>query len=253
MKKPALLVLLLVLGAREALPQASVPFVSRLRARAGQVQRAAVLADGPRFHRFLPDLPAHPGNQRGQLPGRRRRSARWERRSPHSRTFPPLPAPISTPCCWTTGSSPACSSPFATRPPRRSRWPAWRRSGALAARITGLTAEVAGDAVRLRFQSSRGDRELLLFRGLQAMRSGEDLTSSPLSLEAGTNRYEDFPIPGTGLLLRVGGRRPVPARQAGAHRGAELHPPAGSSAARRRPGGIAARGAGGGFAPGDPG
>ena len=68
--------------------------------------------------------------------------------------------------------------------------------GAQAARITGLIAEVAGDAVRLSFQSSRGDRELLLFRGLQAMRSGEDLTSSPLSLEAGTNRYEDFPIPG---------------------------------------------------------
>jgi len=75
----------------------------------------------------------------------------------------------------------------------------------LAARITGLQAQRAADSVMVSFKSSKADRELLLFRSTSPMRAPEDLLSatSPVALEAGTTRYQDYPIPGVRYYYAV--------------------------------------------------
>ena len=195
MKKPALLVLLLVLGAREALPQASAPFVSRLRAIAGQASVQLSWRTVPgfngsyRIYRHTREIDEASFPEASQVGAVASAVSAFE-------DFPPAPGSYFYAVLLDDGKISRLFVDFRNKtsvPVQLAGAPA---EGTQAARITGLVAEVAGDAVRLRFQSSRGDRELLLFRGLEAMRSGEQLTSSPLSLEAGTNRYEDFPIPG---------------------------------------------------------
>jgi TolA-binding protein len=75
----------------------------------------------------------------------------------------------------------------------------------LAARITALKAVVADDSVRLRFQASKADRELLLFRSTGPMRKPEDLLKAapPVGLNPGTTSYVDYPIPGLDYYYAV--------------------------------------------------
>ena len=194
MKKPALLALLLVLGAWDAPAQASAPFVSRLQAKAGQssVQLSWRTVPGfagtHRIYRHTLEIDAATFPQAVQVGTVGAAAGAFE-------DFPAAGSYYYA-VLLDDGQLSLMFVPFRnkTSSPVQVASAAPERGGATL--ITGLAAEVSGDAVRLSFQSSRGDRELLLFRALQPMRSGEDLTSSPLPLEAGRRDYEDFPIPG---------------------------------------------------------
>jgi len=71
--------------------------------------------------------------------------------------------------------------------------------------ITALSAGVSEDSVRLSFKASRVNRELLLFRSTTPMRSYEDLLAAPtrVSLNAGSTGYVDYPFPGLGYYYTV--------------------------------------------------
>jgi hypothetical protein len=195
MKKPALLALLLVLGAREALPQSAAPFVSRLQATAAEssVQLSWRTVPGfsgsYRIYRHTVEI------NEASFPAAVEIGSVGAAVSAYE-DFPPAPGSYFYAVLLDDGKLPRLFVPFRNKTSTPAKVGSTAPEREKAARITGLTAEVAGDAVRLRFQSSRGDRELLLFRSLQPMRSGEDLASSPFSLRAGTSRYEDYPIPG---------------------------------------------------------
>jgi TolA-binding protein len=200
MKKPALLALLLlvfqVLGAREALPQsAAAPFVSRLRAAAGQSsvqlswRTVPGFAGSYRIYRHTREIDEASFPAAVQIGTVGPEVGTYE-------DFPPAPGSYYYAVLMDDGKLSPLFVPF-----RNKTSTAVEVAGAAperdrAARITGLSAEPIGDAVRLHFQSSRSDRELLLFRSLQPMRSGADLNSSPFPLKAGTTRYDDYPIPG---------------------------------------------------------
>jgi TolA-binding protein len=194
MKKPALLALLLVLGAWEALAQASAPFVSRLQAKAGQssVQLSWRTVPGftgtQRIYRHTREIDAASFPQAVQVGTVGAAAGAYE-------DFPPAGSYYYA-VLLDDGKLSLLFVPFRNKTSSPVEVASAAPEGSGAARITGLAAEVSGDAVRLSFQSSRGDRELLLFRALQPMSSGENLTSSPLPLEAGRRDYEDFPIPG---------------------------------------------------------
>lgn len=85
------------------------------------------------------------------------------------------------------------------------RPPAAAPAGDQAAEVSELTAVPAGESVHLSFQSSRGDRELLLFRSAYPMRSAEDLlaASAPATLKAGARTAVDYPVPGIGYYYAV--------------------------------------------------
>jgi hypothetical protein len=196
MKKAAAL-LLLVLGAREALPQASVPFVSRLQARAGEA--SIVLSWRPvlgftgsyRIYRHTQEI------NEASFPAAVEIGSVGAAVSGYE-DFPPAPGAYFYAVLLDDGKLSRLFVPFRnqTSAPVQIANVAPERD--LAVRITGLTAEVVEDSVRLRFQASRPDRELLLFRSLQPMRTSEDLlaASSAVSLAAGTRGYQDYPIPG---------------------------------------------------------
>ncbi len=248
MKKPALLALLLVLGVWDAPAQASAPFVSRLQAKAGQssVQLSWRTVPGfagtHRIYRHTLEIDAATFPQAVQVGTVGAAAGAFE-------DFPPAAGSYYYAVLLDDGQLSLLFVPFRNKTSSPVQVASAAPERGEATLITGLSAEVSGDAVRLSFQSSRGDRELLLFRALQPMRSGEDLTSSPLPLGAGRRDLRGFPDSGTGLLLRSGGRRAVQARQAGARRRPELHASARAGAAGRRPGGVAARGDGGGPVP----
>ncbi len=197
MKKTALLALLplLILCAREALPQGAAPFVSRLRAAAGQssVQLSWRTVPGfagtYRIYRHTKEI------DETSLPGAVQIGAVGAEVSAYE-DFPPAPGSYYYAVLMDDGKLSALLVPFRNKTSIPAKVGASAPEGERAARITGLAAELVGDAVRLRFQSSRSDRDLLLFRSLQPMRSGADLNTSPLSLKAGTTRYDDYPIPG---------------------------------------------------------
>jgi TolA-binding protein len=194
MKKPALLALLLVLGAWEAPAQAPAPFVSRLQAKTGQssVQLSWRTVPGftgtYRIYRHTLEIDAATFPQAVQVGSVGAAAGTYE-------DFPAAGSYYYA-VLLDDGKLSLLFVPFRNKTSSPVQVASAAPERGEAARITGLAAEVSGDAVRLGFQSSRGDRELLLFRSLQPMRSGEDLTSTPLPLEAGRRDFEDFPIPG---------------------------------------------------------
>ncbi len=197
MKKTALLALLplLVLCAREALPQSAAPFVSRLRAAAGQssVQLSWRTVPGfagtYRIYRHTKEIDEVSFPSAVQVASVGAEVSAYE-------DFPPAPGSYYYAVLMDDGKLSVLLVPFRNRTSSAVQLASTAPEPERAARITGLAAELSGDAVRLRFQSSRSDRDLLLFRSLQPMRSGADLNLSPFSLEAGTTRYDDYPIPG---------------------------------------------------------
>ncbi|WP_319562232.1 hypothetical protein [Marispirochaeta sp.] len=68
----------------------------------------------------------------------------------------------------------------------------------LSANITGLTAEVRGDGVQLRFEADRKDRILSIYRHTDPIADVDDLlrASSIDMIESDQSVYTDYPIPG---------------------------------------------------------
>ncbi len=68
----------------------------------------------------------------------------------------------------------------------------------LASEIRGLDARVAAAAVNLSFRSSRPQRELLLFRSTEPIRTPDDLLAAvaPTVLPEGATSWTDNPVPG---------------------------------------------------------
>lgn len=66
------------------------------------------------------------------------------------------------------------------------------------AKITDIRAVVTDDSVRVDFETSNPEAELLLFRSSYPMANTEDLLEAfaPIQLEAGTMSFIDYPIPG---------------------------------------------------------
>jgi TolA-binding protein len=195
MRRPALLALLLVLGAREALPQSAAPFVSRLRATSAQAGVQLSWRTVPGFtgsyriyrHTREIDESSFPAAvEVGSVAGS---VSAYE-------DFPPAPGSYFYAVLLDDGKLSRMFIPFRNKTSSPVEVASVATVRERAASITGLNAELYGDAVRLRFQSSRADRELLLFRSLQPLRSGDELNSPPLALPAGTSRYDDYPIPG---------------------------------------------------------
>ncbi len=75
----------------------------------------------------------------------------------------------------------------------------------LSTEIRGLSAQVDGDSVILRFQSSRPARELLVFRSTAPMRTPDDLLTAvaPFTLPAGSSGGTDTPVPGVDYYYAV--------------------------------------------------
>jgi hypothetical protein len=74
-----------------------------------------------------------------------------------------------------------------------------------ATEITALAARIESDGIALSYRSSRSDREMLLFRSTEPVRTSDGLlaASPPLSLPAGTTRYTDFPVPGVDYYYTI--------------------------------------------------
>jgi len=197
MRKAALLLLLAVLGAREARPEVSAPFVSRLKAQAGQASITLSWRPVPgfegsyRIYRHTREIDEASFPAAVQVAAVGPGVASYE-------DFPPGREAYFYAVLLDDGKLSPLFSPFRNKTSAPAQIADVAPEPDLAARISGLTAEVVEDAVRLRFQASRGDRELLLFRSLYPMRSGEDLlaASSPVALDPGARGYEDYPIPG---------------------------------------------------------
>ncbi len=197
MRKAALLLLLAVLGAREARPEVSAPFVSRLKAQAGQASITLSWRPVPgfegsyRIYRHTREIDEASFPAAVQVAAVGPGVASYE-------DFPPGREAYFYAVLLDDGKLSPLFIPFRNKTSAPAQIADVAPEPDLAARISGLTAEVVEDAVRLRFQSSRGDRELLLFRSLYPMRSGEDLlaASSPVALDPGARGYEDYPIPG---------------------------------------------------------
>ena len=197
MRKAALLLLLAVLGAREARSEVSASFVSRLKAQAGQASITLSWRPVPgfegsyRIYRHTREIDEASFPAAVQVAAVGPGVASYE-------DFPPGREAYFYAVLLDDGKLSPLFIPFRNKTSAPAQIAAVAPEPDLAARISGLTAEVVEDAIRLRFQSSRGDRELLLFRSLYPMRSGEDLlaASSPVALDPGTRGYEDSPIPG---------------------------------------------------------
>jgi len=197
MRKAALLLLLAVLGAREARSEVSASFVSRLKAQAGQASitlswRPVLGFEGSyRIYRHTREIDEASFPAAVQVAAVGPGVASYE-------DLPPGREAYFYAVLLDDGKLSPSFIPFRNKTATPAQIANVAPEPDLAARISGLTAEVVEDAIRLRFQSSRGDRELLLFRSLYPMRSGEDLlaASSPVALDPGTRGYEDSPIPG---------------------------------------------------------
>jgi hypothetical protein len=98
----------------------------------------------------------------------------------------------------------------------------------LAAHISGIRATAAGDSITVQFQSSRSDRELLLFRSELPLAEAADLLQafSPAVLPAGSTRYLDYPLPGEECYYAVvdAGLFKIGKSQVTAGQNATLHP-----------------------------
>lgn len=197
MRKAALLLLLAVLGAREARSEVSASFVSRLKAQAGQASITLSWRPVPgfegsyRIYRHTREIDEASFPAAVQVAAVGPGVASYE-------DLPPGREAYFYAVLLDDGKLSPSFIPFRNKTSTPAQIANVAPEPDLAARISGLTAEVVEDAIRLRFQSSRGDRELLLFRSLYPMRSGEDLlaASSPVALDPGTRGYEDSPIPG---------------------------------------------------------
>ena len=197
MRKAALLLLLAVLGAREARSEVSASFVSRLKAQAGQASITLSWRPVPgfegsyRIYRHTREIDEASFPAAVQVAAVGPGVASYE-------DLPPGREAYFYAVLLDDGKLSPAFIPFRNKTATPAQIANVAPEPDLAARISGLTAEVVEDAIRLRFQSSRGDRELLLFRSLYPMRSGEDLlaASSPVALDPGTRGYEDSPIPG---------------------------------------------------------
>jgi len=197
MRKAALLLLLAVLGAREARSEVSASFVSRLKAQAGQASITLSWRPVPgfegsyRIYRHTREIDEASFPAAVQVAAVGPGVASYE-------DLPPGREAYFYAVLLDDGKLSPAFIPFRNKTSTPAQIANVAPEPDLAARISGLTAEVVEDAIRLRFQSSRGDRELLLFRSLYPMRSGEDLlaASSPVALDPGTRGYEDSPIPG---------------------------------------------------------
>jgi len=75
----------------------------------------------------------------------------------------------------------------------------------LAASVTNIIAVVQGEAIIVNFESSKPERQLLLFRSTLPVRSSEDLlrASSPVILNRNSSQYRDLPIPGVDYYYTV--------------------------------------------------
>lgn len=75
----------------------------------------------------------------------------------------------------------------------------------LAASVTNITAVVQGETIIVNFESSKPERQLLLFRSTLPVRSSEDLlrASSPVTLNRNSSHYRDLPIPGVDYYYTV--------------------------------------------------
>lgn len=75
----------------------------------------------------------------------------------------------------------------------------------LAASIKNITTVVHGDSINVNFESSKPERQLLLFRSTLPVQSLEDLlrASSPITLNRNSSQYRDFPIPGVDYYYTV--------------------------------------------------
>lgn len=197
MRKAALLLLLAVLGAREARSEVSASFVSRLKAQAGQASITLSWRPVPgfegsyRIYRHTREIDEASFPAAVQVATVGPGVASYE-------DLPPGREAYFYAVLLDDGKLSPAFIPFRNKTSTPAQIANVAPEPDLAARLSGLTAEVVEDAIRLRFQSSRGDRELLLFRSLYPMRSGEDLlaASSPVALDPGTRGYEDSPIPG---------------------------------------------------------
>jgi hypothetical protein len=94
----------------------------------------------------------------------------------------------------------------------------------LSADVSEISARAVEDGVEVRFRSSKGGRELLLFRSASVITDGSDLleAAAPVSLDSGASLYVDYPIPGIGYyycvvdagLFKLGKAEPVPGKNA---------------------------------------
>lgn len=75
----------------------------------------------------------------------------------------------------------------------------------LAASVTNITVVVQGEAIIVSFESSKPERQLLLFRSTLPVRNSEDLlrASSPVALNRNSSKYRDLPIPGVDYYYTV--------------------------------------------------
>jgi TolA-binding protein len=209
MSKAALLLLLALatgLGAQEAHLKVSAPFVSRLKA---QARQGSILLSW----RESPDLkgPRLIYRSTAEITEANFSSARLVARlDPAVNAYEDHP-PDGKPYFYAVLLEDAKGKLYKLFIPFRNKTSAAVRTAgvaseqALAARITSLSAAVSDDAVRLRFQASRADRELLLFRSTGPMRKPDDLLNAapPVGLNAGATAYVDYPIPGLDYYYAV--------------------------------------------------
>jgi hypothetical protein len=209
MRKTALLLLLAVaaaVAAQETGLEVSAPFVSRLKAQAGQnsvllTWRESPDLEGKRLvYRGSEELDER-SFPRAQL------VARLEPAINSYEDFPPDQKPYFYAVLLedARGRLYKLFIPFRNKTSTAVQVAGLASEETLAARITALGAAVSEDAVRLRFQSSKADRDLLLFRSASLMSGPEDLlaAASPVGLNAGATGYMDYPIPGIGYYYAV--------------------------------------------------
>jgi hypothetical protein len=211
MKKAAALLLLLLLAAtglvaQEAQVEASSPFVSRLKAQAGQNsivltwRTSADAAGSCRVYRHSEEIDARNFPAATQIATVAAGVAAFED-LPSQREDYFYAVLLED----GKGGVHQVFIPFRNKTSAPVRIASLAPEESLAARIEALSAAVAGDAVRLRFLASRGDRELLLFRSTGPMRTAEDLLTAgvPIPLATGTRTYSDYPIPGIDYYYAV--------------------------------------------------
>lgn len=202
MRKTALLALLLVLGARNALPQAAAPFVSRLLAKAVESRVELSWRTVPgfsgayRIYRHTKEIDESSFAEAVEIGSVAASVSAYE-------DFPPAAGSYFYAVLLDDGKLSLLFVPFRNKTATAVQVASPAPEREKAARITALAAQVEGDAVRLSFQTSRGDRELLLFRSLQPIRSSGELSSSSLSLPATAHGYLDYPIPGLDYYYAV--------------------------------------------------
>ena len=235
MRKAAFLLLLIAatgLAAQEKGMEVSAPFVSRLKAKAGEgsillTWRDAPDLKGPRLvYRSLKEI-NEKSFPRAELVARLEPSVNSYEDFPRDRKpyfyavlledaqgklqklFIPFrnktsvgvritgAAVKATPSVRTAGAAAAETPP--------ARIPGAAAEGAPPSQISALMATVSGDLVRLSFKDSGGNRELLLFRSTVPMRSYGDLLAAAMrvSLNPGSTSYVDYPFSGLDYYYAV--------------------------------------------------